>query len=146
MPRGISARSTTRVRRIFPTPKSKRGRTRRLSFRKFHRDAGQDRVARVSREKETGSLPRSSLAGNLSPALHHGHLHPHSLFPGRSAGANSRPHGLCWHHPYCLDRSASGAPLRLSFERVDLRFRSSHLASLLTAVTIVASKPTYRAK
>src|SRR6266403_5782979 len=95
MPGPVPGGSATRVRRIFPTPKSKRGRTRRLSFRKFHRDAGQDRVTHISRKEKTRSLPRSGAARNLYAALHDGHVYADPLRNRRASRADSRRSGLC---------------------------------------------------
>src|SRR5216684_6538195 len=92
MPGRISARSTTSARRIFPAPKRERRRAGRSRVRKFHRDARQDRVADISREKETRSLSRSSLARNLSAALHHGDFHGHPVRGGNAPRATTRSH------------------------------------------------------
>src|ERR1043166_5495957 len=104
MPGKISARSTTRVRRIFPAPESERRRAGRTRFGKFHRDAEQDRLKNVPCKKETGSFSGSSVAGDLPAALRHGHVHANSLRKSERSRTNSELNCL---YRARIDNSAS---------------------------------------
>ena len=77
----------------FSPPKRKRRRAGRSCDREFHRDARQDRVENISREKETRSRAGSRAARNISAALHDGHFHKNALRKSGEAGADP---GLHW--------------------------------------------------
>src|SRR6185436_7883410 len=80
-----------RFRRILSSPKRKRRCACGPRDREFHRDARQDRVQNISREKEARSLARSRIARNLSAALHDGDVYSHSLRASRASRKTTRP-------------------------------------------------------
>ena len=66
-----------------------------LAIEQFHRDARQDRVENISREKETGSRAGSRATWNISAALHDGHFHKNALRKSGQAGEDSERVGVC---------------------------------------------------
>ena len=66
-----------------------------LAIGNFHRDARQDCVENISREKETGSRAGSRTARNVSAALYDGHFHKNPVRKSSEAGADPGCVGVC---------------------------------------------------
>src|SRR4029078_2657950 len=124
MPRRISREPGARIRRLFSSPKRERRCACRSCDREFYRDARQDRVENISREKETGPRARSRLARYVSAALHNGHFHTNSLFSSGATCSTARPNSLRRYFLASFDRNLDASnfawpPLLAPVQHVD---------------------------
>src|SRR5207249_962595 len=71
-------------------------RARRSRRGELHRDARQNRIENISREKETRPCARSRTTRHLSAPLHDGHIHAHSLRQSRTTRPPTGLDNLYW--------------------------------------------------
>src|SRR5437764_8478872 len=84
MPRRIPGQPGACLRRILREAEGECRRARRSCRGELHRDARQNRIENISREKETRPCARSRTTRYLSAPLHDGHIHAHSLRRSRT--------------------------------------------------------------